>query len=157
LVWGGLKLAKRLLILGPSFRRNKNERVLRALDRYDGVFFRVARKHLGKVKDINVIVMNDDLTLIGGNAFRPYIPPVGDTWRKQTFPKEKLKEAKKRNEKFLSKRLKGRYSEVFIAMSKKHAEALPELVKVVFPTHGGLGPKARALREWIIKAVCNEC
>lgn len=48
-----------------------------------------------------------------------------------------------------------KYSEVFIAMGKKYAMALPELskynVNVVFPTCGGPGPKAKALKEWLCK------
>jgi len=38
-------------------------------------------------------------------------------------------------------------------MGKQYAEALPDLtkfgVKVVFPTSGGPGPKAQALKQWI--------
>ena len=40
-------------------------------------------------------------------------------------------------------------------MGKKYAMALPELskynVNVVFPTCGGPGPKAKALKEWLCK------
>ena len=52
-------MAKRLLILGPSFRRNRRDESLPALERYDGIFFRVARRYLGEVKDVDVIVMRD--------------------------------------------------------------------------------------------------
>jgi hypothetical protein len=42
-------------------------------------------------------------------------------------------------------------------MGKEYAKALPDLakfgVKVVFPTSGGPGPKAQALRRWILKEV----
>ena len=151
-------MAKRLLILGPSFRRNKRNKSLPALERYDGVFFRVARKYLGKVKDVDVVIMRDDLTLVEGEDPIPYIPPIGDVWGRQSFSKEELEKAKEKNEDFLDKKLRRKeYSEVFIAMGKKHAKALPDLsrydVRVIFPTHGGPGPKARALREWLIGGI----
>ena len=147
-------MAKRLLILGPSFRRNKANESLSALNRYDGVFFRVARKYLGKVKDVDVVVMRDDLTLVDGDAPMPYIPPIGDVWGRRSFSKEELEKAKEKNEDFLDKKIKRKeYSEVFIAMGKKYAKALPDLsrydVRVIFPTHGGPGPKARSLKEWL--------
>jgi len=155
------EVAKRLLILGPSFRRNKTNDPLPALDRYDGVFFRVARKYLEKVKDVDVVVMRDDLLLVDGEALMPYIPPAGDVWGRQYFSKEELGKAREKNEDFLDKKLRNRrYSEIFIAMGKKHREALPDLsgynVRVIFPTHGGPGPKARALREWIIRGCVSE-
>jgi len=133
-----------------------------ALERYDGVFFRVARKYLGKVKDVDVIVMKDDLTLVDGNVPLPYVPPIGDVWGGQSFSKEEVEEARVRNEDFLDKKLRSRkYSEIFIAMGKKHAKALPDLsrydVKVIFPTHGGPGPKARALKEWLTQGCVSEC
>jgi len=147
------RLAKRrLLILGPTFRRNSSKKILTAIERYDGVFFRVARKHLERVHNVDIVIMIDDLTLVDGNSYLPYIPPEGERWGKQTFSKEMYKEARAKNEAFLSKKLsRGRYAEIYIAMGKKYAKALPDLshLKVVFPTHGGFGPKAKALKEWI--------
>lgn len=145
---------KRLLILGPSYRRKHDKGLLPALERYDGLFFRVARKYLGQAKNVDVVVMVDDLTLVEGNTPIPYHEPEGCEWGKQTFSIEVLKKARTFNEKFLEKKLgSGRYSEVFLAMGKLYAEALPSLdkygVKVVFPTKGGPGPKAQALKQWI--------
>jgi len=142
------------LILGPSFRRNKNNGLLPALERFDGLLFRVARKYLGDVRDVDVVVMVDDLKLVNGDEPLPYCKPEGNVWGKQRFSKEVLEKAREKNEKFLSKKLKNRrYSEVYLAMGKQYAEALPDLtcfrVKVVFPTYGGPGPKAQALKEWI--------
>ena len=143
---------RRLLILGPSFRRNKSGGFLPALERFDGLFFRVARKYLGGVRDVDVVVMVDDLTLVDGGAPLVYREPEGSEWGKQRFSKEVLEEAKAKNEEFLSKKLRnGRYSEVYLAMGKQYAEALPDLakfgVKVVFPTSGGPRPKAQALKS----------
>jgi len=70
---------KRLLVLGFSFRRRKDEGLLPALERFDGIFFRVARKYLESVKDVDVVVMRDDLTLVEDEASLPYNPPKGDS------------------------------------------------------------------------------
>jgi hypothetical protein len=128
--------------------------LLSALERFDGLFFRVARKYLGSVRDVDVVVMVDDLTLVDGDAPLAFREPEGSEWGKQKFSKEVLEKAKAQNEEFLKKKLKnGRYSEVYLAMGKQYAEALPDLtqfnIKVTFPASGGLGPKVQKLKEWI--------
>lgn len=148
-------MPRRLLILGPSFRRNEGES-LTAFERYSGVYFRVAKKHLKHTCDVDVVVMTDDLVLTDDSSSLPYVPPEGDVWGNQSFPKDILEDAKRRNYVFLMRKLKSEeYSEVFIAMGRKHAKALPDLscydFRLVFPTLGGLGPKARALKEWILR------
>jgi hypothetical protein len=146
---------RRLLVLGPSFRRKQDEKLLPALERFDGIFFRVARKYLSRARDVDVVVMLDDLTLVDGSTPLAYRRPEGSEWGKQKFSKELLEKAKAVNEKFLTEKLKSaQYSEVFLAMGKQHAKAIPDLakfgVKVIFPTTGGPGPKARALKQWLI-------
>jgi len=152
--FGWLAGKRRLLVLGPSFRRRCDEGLLPALERFDGLFFRVARKYLSSVRDVDVVVMVDDLTLVDGDSPLAYHEPVGSEWGKQRFSKEVLEKARIVNEKFLEKKFRnGRYSEVCLAMGRQYAEALPDLakfgVKVVFPTSGGPGPKAQALKRWI--------
>jgi len=146
-----------MLILGPSFRRSKRSEPLPALERYDGLFFRVARKYLENVRNLDVIVMKDDLTLVDGEALLAYSPPKGDKWSMQSLPKKVVDESGKRNQDYLDQKVRaGRYTEVFIAMGKKYAEALPDFskynVKVIFPTSGGPGPKAKALKEWLTES-----
>lgn len=144
---------KRLLILGPAFRRRKENGLLPALERYDGLFYRVSRKHLGNVKDVDVVVMKDDLTLIDGSASLPYAEPEGLNWGSKTIPKQTVENAKKVNEDYLKNKLgRKKYSEVFISMGKVYAAALPDItsnnIRVEFPNSGGPGPKAQALKEW---------
>lgn len=151
---------KRLLVLGPSFRRRMDPGPLQAIQRFDGLFYRVARKYLQKAKDVDVLIMEDDLTLVDEKTPLPYNPPDGESWGKQSILKETVERARKSNESVLSEKLKsGRYSEVFLAMGKKYAEAFPDIsrlkVKVVFPATGGPGPKARALKEWIRRGRTN--
>ena len=151
---------KKLLVLGPSFRRRMDPGPLQAIQRFDGLFYRVARKYLQKARDVDVLIMKDDLTLVDEETLLPYNPPEGESWGKHSVPEEAVEKARKSNESVLSEKLKsGRYSEVFLAMGKKYAEAFPDIsrlkVKVVFPATGGPGPKAQALKEWIRRGRIN--
>jgi len=145
-----------LLILGPSFRRRREPEALPALERYDGIFFRVARKHLAEANDVDVMVLNDDMRLIDGSTPMPYSPPRGDKWAGYSIPDNVLEEAREENMRVLDRKLaSGEYSEVFVAMGKQFARALPDMsrygVKVVFPARGGPGPKSRALKLWLTR------
>lgn len=147
---------RRLLILGPSFRRNKIVDFLPAFERYDGLFFRIAKKYLPTIRNIDVVVMTDDLTLVDAFDLLPYQEPVGTSWVNRTVLKDTIEQAKTKNKDFFKKKLKtGRYEEVFISMGKEYAKALSTLdqygVKVIFPSTGGLGPKAQALKNWLVK------
>ena len=151
---------RRLLILGPSFRRRTDDGLLPAIERFDGVFFRVARKHLsGRTRDsknTDLLVMKDDLTLIDGDALLTYAPPAGRMWSTVSFLTKRIEESREFNQSYLEKKVKGnKYCEVFVAMGKNFAAALPDLSKydleVIFPTTGGIGPKATALMEWLVK------
>jgi hypothetical protein len=51
-----LAAKRRLLVLGPSFRRRRDVGLLPALERFDGLFFRVARKYLSRARDVDVVV-----------------------------------------------------------------------------------------------------
>ena len=127
-----------------------------SIQRYDGLFFRVARKYLDSVKNVDTAVMIDDLTLVGGVAPLSYREPEGQQWGDKTTSKGVIEKASLKNKEFLKKKLRnGKYSEVFLSMGKEYAKALPTLVqynvRVIFPSTGGPGPKAQALREWLKK------
>ncbi|MEM1674380.1 MAG: hypothetical protein QXI56_05855 [Candidatus Bathyarchaeia archaeon] len=156
---GVLAGRRRLLVLGPSFRRRCDAGLLPALERFDGLFFRVARKYLGGVRDVDVVI-TDDLTLVDGDSPLAYRAPEGGEWGKRKLSREVLERARVVNERFLEKKLRnGRYGEVYLAMGKQYAAALPDLakygVKVVFPTSVGPGPKAQALKQWILERTVN--
>ena len=95
----------RFLVLGPTYRRNSSEESLIAIERYDGVFFRVARKHLKRVRDVDVVVMVDDLTLVDSNFLLHYVPPSGGVWGRQSFSKDIYEKARMKNEAFLNEKL----------------------------------------------------
>jgi len=73
----------KLLILGPSYRRNPSPDPLPAIERYDGLFYRIVRKYVDKLreKDVDVITITEDLDMIAPETKISYKPPVGDRWR----------------------------------------------------------------------------
>ena len=73
----------KLLILGPSFRRNSNPELIPAIERYDGLYYRIVRKYMNKLKkkDIDVIIITEDLNVLFPETKIPYKPPVGEKWR----------------------------------------------------------------------------
>ena len=153
---------RRLLILGPSFRRERSSELLPAIERYDGLFYRVARRYLDEAKDVDVVVMTDDLILVDGKTPLPYRKAEGNQWGMQEFPEKTLEGALEENTSFLQHKLKNkRFSEVFISMGKKYAQALPTMsqygAEVVFPRSRGIGPKAQALKKWISARATTEC
>ena len=145
-------MPKRLLILGPSYRRNPDPNPLPAIKRYDGIFYKIARKYTSK--DVDIMVMTDDLTLVEADTPLPYKPPKGKTWGQMKIPREQIEKARKKNKEILDKKLKQECSEIFLAMGKQYAKALPDLaqykVKIIFPIIKGPGSKAQVLREWLI-------
>lgn len=145
---------KALLILGPSFRRKNGNDLLSAFKRFDGLFFRIAKKYLKTAKGVDVAVMLDDLTLVDGSTPLPYTEPEGTKWGGQLISKLLIENAVEKNCKYLRIKLKNKkYDEVFLSMGKKYATTIPDLndygVKLIFPTSGGIGPKALALKEWL--------
>ena len=145
---------RRLLIIGPSFRRNKTNRLVPAFERYDGLFFRVTKNYTDFVKDIDIAVMLDDLTLVDGITPIPYSEPEGVKWGSKSISRKIVENAQITNEGYLRNKLNcKKYSQVFIAMGKEYATSLPDFadyrIKIIFPTSGGPGPKAAALKEWL--------
>ncbi len=148
--------ANRLLILGPSFRRRKDQPSLPAIERFDGLFYRVARKYMNKVKDVDILVMKDDLTIVDGSTPLAFSQPQGSSWGAPTIEKNTIERAKRINDSYLKRKLgRKEYSEIFISMGRTYAGALPnslfESRNTIFPTSGGPGVKALALKNWINK------
>lgn len=152
-----MKIMK-LLILAPSYRRRTESELMPAIDRYDGVFYRVARKHLSG-KDIHVLIMDDKLQLIDASEKILYSPPIGNMWKQFKISNYKanfIQQTKEKNEKKLQILCQNEnIKEIFIAAGANHRKVLPDFKnfssEVIFP-RGGIGPTARALKEWIQKS-----
>ena len=145
----------KLLILGPSFRRNPNPQLIPAIERYDGIFYRIVRKYADKLreKDIDVIIITEDLDVVTPDTKLPYKPPKGESWKSlppaEKDP-EKIEALKSRILKLVEKR---KYEEIFIALNRHYRALLPDLTahtKKVIASFRGIGPKAQALKQWLV-------
>ena len=67
-------MAKKLVIMPPSFRRKKSDKPLPAIDMYDGVLYRVLRRNMPK-EGLDVVILTEDMQLIFGSEKIPYRPP----------------------------------------------------------------------------------
>jgi len=143
----------KLLILGPSYRRSTSQELLPAIERYDGLFYRIVRRNMDKVKEkgIDIIIVTEDLELATPEIKLPYKPPMGNMWR--TLPpvsRDPEKIEKLRSQ--ILEIVKKRYDEIFIALNKHYQTLLPDLTPYTKQTVldlRGLGSKARTLKEWL--------
>jgi len=147
-------MARKLLIMPPSYKR-RTEPDLPAIERYDGVLYRVLRRNL-KSDNVDILVLTEDLKLVWGNEKLPYKKPKGDRWSGYG-PEDIPDKVVKNNMAFLKKVLeKGDYDEVFVALGEKFRKAIGDLekitnVKVTYIRGRGLGLYAQCLKAWLEK------
>ena len=149
----------KLLIMPPSYRRNTSEKELPALQRYDGVLYRVLRKALREktLEDLDILILTEDLRLVKAEEKIPFKPPIGQKWS-GWGPAEIPEEVRKKNLEFL-KRLASitKYDEIFIALGLKFREAIEGIErifpdsKIIYIQGRGLGEYAKMLKEWLEK------
>ena len=144
----------KLLILGPSFRRNPNPQPIPAIERYDGLLYRIVRKHMDKLeeKGIDVIIITEDLDVVTPQTKLPYKPPVGVNWKGPPPIKKDLKKIEMLRNRILKLVREKRYEEIFIALNKRYRALLPDLTAYtdkVIASFKGIGPKAQALKQWL--------
>lgn len=137
----------KLLILGPSFRRNADPQLLPAIERYDGIFYKIVRKYMDKIKKkIDILILTEDLDLISSETLLSYKPPIGEKWSKLILQKH-LKEikCKKIQEKLIKIVKTKHYDEIFIALNRHYRKLLPDLtpyIKHILSNFKGIGSKA---------------
>ena len=145
----------KLLILGPSYRRKTDPQPLPAIERYDGVYYRIVRKYMDKIrkKEIDVIIITEDLEIVDYKTPLPYKPPRGKTWHNFALSKreieEKMHHVKEKIEEIIRSK---RYEEVFIVLNKNYLNLLPDIspyVRSIIISSGGFGSKAKELKSWI--------
>jgi len=144
----------KLLILGPSYRRDPSPDPLPAIERYDGLFYRIVRKYVDKLKekDVDVIIITEDLDIVTPETKLPYKPPVGESWRSLPPIKKDPEKVELLRRRILELVERRKYEEIFIALNKHYRELLPDLTvhtKKVIASFKGIGPKAQALKQWL--------
>lgn len=146
----------RLLILGPSYRRNPSPEPLPAIERYDGLFYRIVRRQMNRLreKDIDIIILTEDLDIVTPETKLPYKPPVGESWRSLPPIKKDPKKIELLRSRILELIRRREYEEIFVALNKRYQKLLPDLkayTRKVLANFKGLGPKAQALKQWLLE------
>jgi len=144
----------KLLILGPTYRRSASPEPLPAIERYDGLLYRIVRRNMDKVKEkgMDIVIVTEDLEVVAPETKLPHKPPAGSKWK--TLPPTIM--SSERIEKLRNQVLeivRGKeYDEIFVALNKHYRQRLPDLTsytKKVIADFEGLGAKAKALKEWL--------
>ena len=146
----------KLLILGPSYKRNPSPEPLPAIERYDGLFYRIVRRNMDKMKEkgIDIIIITEDLEVATPETKLPYKPPVGNKWKTLPPTTRDLEKIEKLRNQVLELVKSRRYDEIFIALNKHYQALLPDLTpytKKIIATSKGLGSKAKSLKEWLTR------
>jgi len=156
---GRLQVGERmpkLLILGPSYRRNPSPEPLPAIERYDGLFYRMVRKYIDKLKekDIDVIIVTEDLDVVTPETKLPYKPPVGESWKTLPLIEKDPEKVKLLRNQILELAKEREYEEIFVALNKHYQTLLPDLTpysRRIIASFRGIGPKAQALKRWLLR------
>ena len=146
----------KLLILGPSYRRNPSPEPLPAIERYDGQFYRIVRKYMDELreKDVDVIIITEDLDVVTPEMKLPYKPPTGDQWKVFQPSVKDSEKVRKLQEQILEVVKSKRYDEIFIALNRYYRQLLPDLTPYankVIAYSKGFGKKMRYLKEWLTR------
>ena len=150
-------MAKKLVIMPPSFRRKKSDKPLPAIDMYDGVLYRVLRRNMPK-EGLDVVILTEDMQLIFGSEKIPYRPPKGNK-RWTGYVKEEIsEEVINRNLEFLRQLFDVKnYDEVFVALGRRWRKAIKGIeqlanekkIKISFISGKGLGFYESSLKKWL--------
>lgn len=143
----------RLILLSASRRRSNNPKTIPAIERYQGVYFRVLKKYLreGRLRNTDILIVSEKFGVLRPEDKVPYHKPFEGKLGKEEVQKARQANLTKLAEIFSKKR----YSEIFVVCGRefqKLIEGFQNLTntKVVFCEGAGLGPKAQNLKEWIL-------
>lgn len=148
---------KKLIIVTSSSRlRREPSEPIRAIDRYDGIYFRILRKYLleRRLKNIDVLIVSEELGLIWSHDKISYHEPHPGKRGALSLDRHTIRRLREDN----LKKLKGilnQYSEIYVNVGQdymKLIEGFEQYVKgkVTYATGRGLGPKAANMKQWLI-------
>ena len=147
---------KKAIIVSASTRIKKDPiEPIPALDRYDGIFFRVIKKYLreGRLENTDIIIVSEQLGVLLQNERIPYHKPIPGKWG-PIVNKGKIEEKRRKNIARLNEILKN-YSTIYVNMGKGYLRLIDGFddlteAKIVYATGKGIGPKALHMKKWIL-------
>lgn len=149
---------RKLLIISASLRMLKEPmQPIRAADRFDGILMRTTRKYIPKLKRVDILILSPVHGLISPEDKIPYNEPIGESWNKVQFSRDKIQAAKKTNLGIISQLLSGRkYVEIYINVGKTMQQLMegfeqivPKTTKIIFAQGRGIGPKVAHMKKWL--------
>ncbi|MCS7272596.1 MAG: hypothetical protein NZ550_00415 [Fimbriimonadales bacterium] len=144
---------KRLLVLACSARKRKDAELLPAIERYDGIFYRVLRRWwqhapASERRILDILILSAEFGLIEAQTLIPYYD------RKMT-PKRADELAPKLIATLQKRAQTVDYQEVLLAMGSVYLRALTPVEQwlphsiLLKRTSGGIGTQAAQLRAWL--------
>ena len=151
---------KRLIIVSASLRRlEEPSNPIPALDRFDGVYFRIIKKYKreGKLQDTDCVIVSKKFGIIDQNERVPYYKPDHiDKFGYLNMNESQIKKLREENLARLKEIFaKSKYSEIFVNVGKHFMELIKGFekltsAKIIYASGRGLGPKAQHMKKWIL-------
>jgi hypothetical protein len=141
---------RRLVIVSASLRRVPDPDSIPAIERFDGVYFRILRKYLreGKLKGADILVVSDRYGILQADDLVPFHHPADKV--------KATEDARASNLTKLRKMLgKASYSEIYVVCGRDFQAFIKGFEEfadtpVTYCKGPGLGGKARSLKLWIL-------
>jgi len=147
--------SRKLIIITTSYRLNKeNTEPIPAIERFDGVYFRLLRKHIreGRLRNVDILIVSEKFGLIWAKDKVPYYEVHGKMGS-LSLDKKTTEKIRKENLQKL-KKIVNRYSEIYVNVGREYLKLIEGFEKfttskVTYASGKGLGPKASHMKEWI--------
>ena len=151
-------MRKKLLIVAESYRRAKEPtEPIPAIERYNGVFFRVIRslERKGKLRGIDVIIISTTFGVLNIHSKIPYYEPKKGPWgfiSKEGDFQPKRNQILRKLKSILRKR---KYEEIYVNLGRGYSELVKGFegfadAQITHAVGSGLIPKASHMKSWIL-------
>jgi len=146
---------RKLIIVTTSYRVNDEKSPIPAIERYDGVYFRLLKKYKreGKLRNVDILILSERDGLIWASKRMPYYKPRGIIGA-LSLDEKSIERLRKENIETLEKTAK-RYTEAYVNVGRQYMKLIEGIENLPFPKityskGNGLGAKAAHMKNWII-------
>jgi len=147
---------KLVIVSASSSIRKEPDEAIPAIERYNGIYFRVLRKYLPKrnLSNIDVLIVSEKLGLVWSDDKITYHVPHAGKWGSLSLDDVSIRKLRTENLEKLRK-IVNRYSEIYVNVGVKYLRLIEGFekittCKVTYATGRGLGPKAVHMKQWLI-------
>jgi hypothetical protein len=147
-----MRTQKRLLVMACSARKFQSPEMLPAIERYDGILFRVLKRWMHRNDSyptwLDIVILSAEYGLISPEIPIPYYDRKMDRARAIELAPNVVAQLAQRT-------LAEPYKEVFLALGRLYRRAvepihtwLPSETRLIVPS-GGIGAIASQLKKWL--------